>query len=362
MGSGTLPGSLIAFKLIALVVLYAFIPLSAFTYYLSRRRRRVIEVDRMLAMLKIDPGYRNAYAPDSAASYLAGVLYLSTVAGIGLTVLFFSHEIGLVNGDFPPVTLGDVEFPQQGSRLVFAMAFLGVYLSVLQHIYRRYATTDLSPTVYYAAAMRMLTASVFALVVYNGFSALSGGGDSDGGVTAAIWPALGFLIGVFPQQGLRWLTDKLPMVSRKEDSLVRAAPLEMIEGIEAHDVLRLEELGIDTCYDLAAADFVPLVLRTPYSPRQLIDWILQAKLCVHFGETVKDLRRLGIRTIVDLELLAEDEIQALPSETSVTAPVLHRAREAVMKSAELHRLRELGVMLGMFWNRPVDLTPPSSSP
>ena len=275
MGSGTLPGSLIAFKLIALAVLYAFIPLSAFTYYLSRRRRRVVEVDRILALLKIDPDYRKAYAPDSAASYLAGVLYLSTVAGIGLTVLFFSHEIGLVNGDFPPVTLGDVEFPQQG---------------------------------------------------------------------------------------LRWLTDRLPMVSRKEDSLVRAAPLEMIEGIEAHDVLRLEELGIDTCYDLAAADFVPLVLRTRYSPRQLIDWILQAKLCVHFGETVKDLRRLGIRTIVDLELLAEDEIQALPSETSVTAPVLHRAREAVLKSAELHRLRELGVMLGMFWNRPVDLTPPSSSP
>jgi hypothetical protein len=35
----------------------------------------------------------------------------------------------------------------------------------------------------------------------------------------------------------------------------------------------------------------------------------------------------------------------------VTAPVLFRARETVNKSAELHRLRELGQMLGMFWNR-----------
>jgi hypothetical protein len=350
----TAPSSLIVFKLVALAVLYAYIPLSALTYYLSRRRRRVIEVDRLLTLLKIDPAYRRAYAPDSATSYLGGVLYLSTMACIGLTLLFFSHEIGLVNGDFPLVKLGDVEFPQQGSRLVFAMAFLGVYLSSLQHIYRRYATTDLSPTVYYAAAMRMITAAIFALVIYNGYTALSGGGESDGGVTAAIWPALAFLIGVFPQQGLRWLTDKLPMFSRKPDSLVRSAPLEMIEGVEDHDVLRLEEYGIDTCYDLATADFVPLVLRTPYSPRQLIDWILQAKLCVHFGETVKDLRRLGIRTIVDLELLSEDEIQALPSETSVTAPVLQRAREAVVKSAEIHRLRELGQMLGMFWNRPIE--------
>jgi hypothetical protein len=236
------------------------------------------------------------------------------------------------------------------------MAFLGVYLSALQHVYRRYATTDLSPTVYYGCGMRMIAASVVALVLYNGYSALSGGSDSDSGVTATIWPALAFLIGVFPERGQRWLMERLPMFSAKDESLVRPAPLEMIEGIEAHDVLRLEELGIDTCYDLATADFVPLLLKTPYSARQLIDWILQAKFCAHFGDTVKDLRRLGIRTIVDLEILSASEIESLPSETSVTAPVLMRARETVMKSSEIHRLRELGQMLGMYWNRPVDTT------
>lgn len=355
MQSLTAPGSLIAFKLIALTVLYAFIPLSALTYYFSRRKRRTIEVDRVLALLNIDPAYRKAYAPDSASSYLAAVVYFSTVTGIGLTLLFFSSEIGLVGGEFPTVALGDVEFPQRGSRIVVAMAFLGVYLSGLQHVYRRYATLDLSPTVFYGTSMRMIGAAIVALVIYNAYSALSGGGDSDGGVTATIWPALAFLIGVFPQRGLRWLTDRLPMLSPKEDGFVRAAPLEMIEGIEAHDVLRLEELGIDTCYDLAAADFVPLLLRTPYSARQLIDWILQAKFCVHFGETVKDLRRIGIRTVVDLESLTEHEIESLPSETSVTAPVLLRARESVTKSPEIHRLRELGQMLGMFWDRgPID--------
>ena len=36
--------------------------------------------------------------------------------------------------------------------------------------------------------------------------------------------------------------------------------------------------------------FVPLTLKTPYSTRQLIDCILQAKACVYFGEDVKDLR------------------------------------------------------------------------
>jgi hypothetical protein len=345
------PGSLIGFKLMAVAVLYAFIPLSAVTYYFSHRTRRIIEVDRVLALLNVDPAYRKAYAPDRVSSYLGAVAYLSTVAGIGLTLVFFSHEIGFVGGEFPTVMLGDVEFPQKGSRVVFAMAFLGVYLSGLQHIYRRYATTDLAPTVYFGVSMRMIAAAIVALVIYNAYAALSGGGDSNGGVTATIWPALAFLIGVFPQRGLRWLTDRLPILAPKEDFSVRAAPLEMIEGIEAHDVLRLEELGIDTCYDLATADFVPVLLKTPYSARQLIDWILQAKLCVHFGDSVKDLRRLGIRTMVDLEPLTEAELESLPAETTVTAPVLFRAREAVTKSAELHRLRELGQMLGMFWNR-----------
>ena len=131
------PGSLIGFKLMAVAVLYAFIPLSAVTYYFSHRTRRIIEVDRVLALLNVDPAYRKAYAPERVSSYFSAVAYLSTVAGIGLTLVFFSHEIGFVGGEFPTVMLGDVEFPQKGSRVVFCMAFLGVYVSGLHHIYSR---------------------------------------------------------------------------------------------------------------------------------------------------------------------------------------------------------------------------------
>ena len=116
--------------------------------------------------------------------------------------------------------------------------------------------------------------------------------------------------------------------------------------------MRLEEIGIDTCYDLATADFVPLLLKTPYSARQLIDWILQAKLCVFFGEGVKDLRRFGIRTLADLEALTPEKIAVLPQETSVTAIVLARAIEVVRTNPEIARLREAGTLLGMFWGRP----------
>jgi len=339
---------LVQFKLFVVAVLYIFVPLTALTYYFSRRKRRIIEVERVLTLLNIDPTYRKAHDPDMLSSYAWAVGYFSAVAALGLTLLFFSREAGLANGEFPVVPLGDAEFPQNGSRIVFAMAFFGAYFSSLQHVFRRYASNDLSPAVYYGSSMRMLLAGMTALIIYNAYSALAGAGDSNGGITATIWPALAFLIGVFPQRGLRWLTDRAPMLSPPGDPSVRQTPLEMLEGVESHDVLRLEELGIDSCYDLAMADFVPLLLKTPYSARQLIDWILQAKLCVYFGDTVKDLRRIGIRTVIDLESLTPPEIESLPAETSVTATVLLRAHEAVKNNPEIDRLREMGLRLGIF--------------
>jgi hypothetical protein len=345
--------SLTVFKLIVVFVLYLFLPLTALTYYFSRRQRRVAEVERIFAMLKVDLHYRKVYETEGLAQYLWALGYASVVACAGLAVLFLGPEI-LKDAEFPIVQVGDAAFPQHGSRLVFGMAFLGAYIWGFQHIFRRYALSDLLPGVYYDLSIRMIIAAIVALVVYNGYAALAGADEKNGGITATIWPALAFMIGIFPQRGLRYLTDRLPMLGPDGDPSVRALPLEMIEGIENHDILRLEELGIDTCYDLAQADFVPLVLKTPYSARQLIDWILQAKLCMCFGAAVKDLREQGVRTIIELEALTEKEIEQLPLETTVTKVALERARKSVKDDAEIKRLREVGQLLGRFWQREDD--------
>jgi hypothetical protein len=288
-------------KVIVLIVLYLFLPLTALTYYFFRRQRRTYEIKRVFATLPIDADYQKVYDDEHAGRYFLGaVAYASVVSGAGLTLLFLGPEMGV--DEFPRMRFGmDTEkamdimwFPQWGSRLVVGMAFLGAYLWGLQHVLRRYGLNDLPPSVYYGLSVRMILAAVMALVVYNAYAALAGGGNagnvSGGVLTSKIWPPLAFLIGTFPQRGVRWLTDRLPMLAPETDAIVARAPLEMVQGIDIHDSLRLEELGIDTCYDLATADFVPLMLKTPYSARQLIDWILQAKLCMHFGEAVKDLR------------------------------------------------------------------------
>jgi hypothetical protein len=309
------------------------------------------EVERFFLILKIDPDYRRVYDPERFSQYLWALGYASIISCVGLTVLFLAPEIGFPFGEFPVVKLGEVEFPQKGSRLVFGMAFLGAYLWGFQYIFRRYALNDLPSSVYYDLSIRMVLAAVIALVVYNAYAALAGRDHDNGGITANIWPALAFLIGIFPQRGLRWLTDRIPMLAEENDPSVRKMPLEMIEGVETHDILRLEELGIDTCYDLANADFIPLLLKTPYSARELIDWILQAKLCMCFGEAVKDLRQHGIRTIFDLEPLTQEDINALPLETTVTKIALERAQNSIKNDAEIKRLREVGQVLGRFWQR-----------
>jgi hypothetical protein len=352
---------IIVSKVILVMVLFLFLPLTALTYYVFRRHRRRYEVERIFTRLHIDSAYQKAYDNETVGYYLLWTVgYASVVGSLGLILVFMGPEIGL--DEFPSLKFGTQTdtatkipgFPQQGSRLVVGMALLGAYVWGLQHIVRRYVLNDLLPSVYYALSLRVILAGVTALVLYNAYAALTSvdtSGTASGGVVLSnIWPSLAFLIGTFPKRGLRWLTDRLPMLGPESEASVRRAPLELIEGIELHDSLRLEELGIDTCYDLAMADFVPLMLKSPYSARQLIDWMLQAKLCVYFGDAVTNLRQQGFRTVIDLEQLTQTEIEKLSTETALTKSALEHAQQSVKKeTAELERLRKAGQLLGTFW-------------
>ena len=90
-------GSVAVFKLFVAIVFYLFLPLTALTYYFSRRQRRVIEVDRMLAILNVEPTYAKAYLPDTLSSYVWPSATRPS-PWIGLALLFFSREIGLADG------------------------------------------------------------------------------------------------------------------------------------------------------------------------------------------------------------------------------------------------------------------------
>lgn len=351
-----------AIKALALFVIYLFLPLSALTYYSFRRPRHLAKVRRIIRVLEVDErdmaSYDEAYP---GRHLLLAVVYSSIVCIVGLAALMFNTIIEAKFLALPTdVRVGAMNFPVDDSLLMLGMAFLGAYLWGIQYVYRRYMSDDINPGVFYGLSMRMLLAGALAVVIFNAYEALAGGGAAVGNTSSAqgigktIWPALAFVLGMFPQRGLTWLREKVPMFSPEKDPTVRELPLEMIEGIEMHDRLRLEECGLDSCHDLATTDFVPLAIHTPYSARTLIDWMLQAKLCIYCGDAMRDLRSYGIRTIIDVESMTPEQMDVLSQETSVTRPALERAKLYLNRSQEVTRLRKIGNLLGVFATAVVD--------
>ena len=338
-------------KTLALFVIYLFLPLSALTYYSFRRYRHLSKVERILRVLKVDERDRGSY-DDAYPGYhlLLAVIYASIVSIVGLVALMFNERIEMSLGMVPANPgEGSLTFPVDDSFLMLGMAFLGAYLWGIQNVFRRYMSDDLNPGVFYGLSMRMLLAGALAVVIFNAYEALAGGGgETSQGIGRTMWPALAFVLGMFPQRGLTWLREKVPIFSPEKDPTVRKMPLEMIEGISIHDRLRLEECGLNSCHDLATTDFVPLAVATPYSARTLIDWMLQAKLCIYCGDAMRDLRSYGIRTIVDLETMTSEQMDALAQETSVTRPALEQAKVYLHRSSEVARLRKIGHLLGIF--------------
>jgi hypothetical protein len=322
-------------KLIAVIVLSLFFPLLAYSFHFFRKERRKVELRRIATKLNLEgeAAYIEMFMDIRTGPYFclaSGISWL--VAVMGLLVLFLGEKLGI--DALEPFPMGNQVFPIEGSRLVFGMAFLGAYFWGVQYVFRRYVLNDLIPGVFFSLAIRMLLASTLALLIFNAFA--SSEGDT---VDMSLWPAVAFLIGTFPQRGLHWLASRVPMLAAKPDPSVRVMPVDMIEGIEAYDKMRLHELGIDSCHDLASADFIPLVLKSSYGAREVTDWILQAKLCIYCGQAVGDLRHQGIRGIVELADLNDEQILDLAKKTSASELSLRRARDLIARDPDIKRLQ-----------------------
>jgi hypothetical protein len=122
------------------------------------------------------------------------------------------------------------------------------------------------------------------------------------------------------------------MFTRTKDAAANEVPLELVQGISVNNRMRLREEGIESCFDLAHADFVRMLFTTPFPAKQLIDWIMQAKLCVFFPDKLDDLRQYGIRCVEQLRLIdqgTQDTLNTLASDTKLTHSALQFAKRDV---------------------------------
>lgn len=324
-------GPAILYRLILIVILMLFIPFTAMSFYFVRRDVRRRELRENCRALGLDyEHYYHIYKRETReAHFLYAVCFTSVITMLGLTAILLGKELkldeganlllmGVFTGDEPQA----VEDSQTGPLLFFGMAFLGAYLWGLQNILQRYFTNDLVPGVYYGLGTRMIFAAIIALIIFH---LLPDAGDEES-IGSGMLPALAFLIGMFPQRALQYMTEKVNVLSSPSDIQNRELPLELIQGISVSDKLRLKEEGVESCYDLANSDFVQLLFTTPFQPLELVDWQLQSRLVVFFGDSVDDLRKHGVRTITELKMIDEHTAQELVEKTHVTKMAIDIAR------------------------------------
>lgn len=354
-----------------LISIIAFIPLSAFSYTISRTKQRNREIERYIEILKIkEPEMFKQKHPQ--LSFFLAVSFVTFLSFCFWSLIFFGQHLNLENqysylfGNIKLILAqsegnNQLAYYQSGALLSFNMAFLGAYLWGIQSIVRRYAMNDLIPVAYYNLGVRMIFACILSLVIYhlveampNILAAAIGAeaveDESAGTNSHLVMPVVAFLIGMFPQRGLKWLTERFSLFSEKPNPSMQALPLEMIEGVTIYDRIRLQELGIDSCYDLANEDYIPCLFKTPYSPRKLINWILQAKMCVYFGAQVKELREQGIHTVWQLSEYTDEDLKTMAKNTALTEATLIMVKQLVDEDSEVKRLVSAQLKLSRYWH------------
>lgn len=200
---------------------------------------------------------------------------------------------------------------------VLKYAFLGAYAFVTGMLFRRYYQSDLRPTAYASAVLRVILVLLVVTVVHQVV-----------GATAQLAPgaemAVAFVIGFFPLVGLQFLERLTSRALRHAVPTVAPAyPLDQLDGLNLWYEARLVEEGVEDMQNLTTMNLVDVILHTRVPTGRLVDWVDQAFLLIHLEQAERRevrrerrrhggavdgggaatrvrLRRAGIRTATDL--------------------------------------------------------------
>lgn len=277
-----------------------FFPLTAISYFRYMIPKKEKEYNRNLEEMGIlsDRKISDTY---SKVRFFLPVSFAFLICFFAIFYIIFADK--LITGIDESVILKGPFFGESDklglikqSISVLSFAFIGGFIWSATNIIRRLIAIDLAPNVYYSAGIRILMASVIALV----FSFIIG--EESAVLNIAAKPslaAISFLTGMFPERILNYLIKLFQNFVNPDSLISNHLSLYRIQGISMQHKERLEEIGIDNAQNLATASLTQLLIETPFKSRQLLDWIGQAKLLCYASGEIDKLRAVGIRSVYD---------------------------------------------------------------
>ena len=170
---------------------------------------------------------------------------------------------------------------------VLKFGFLGAYVFVAQQLLRRFFASDLRPSTYTSALVRIAVV-ILSVPVVNQVLEIWLAESPD----LRRWEAVAaFAIGFFPlvatQVVVRAASAPLRVSSRPLDS---DYPLSQLDGLNIWYEARLIEENIDDMQNLSTANFVDVVLHTRVPVGRLVDWADQSFLLLHLDRVERGIR------------------------------------------------------------------------
>jgi hypothetical protein len=246
----------------------------------SRRQRdndgnAAIEGPRIVEQLKQD-----AFSPVMWTTFLVAVGWIVVIQ----PELFSGLE------PFGPMTISGLPaIPVD----VLRFGFIGAYVFILHGLVRRYFQADLKTHAYVAAVARIVVVAALLVTV----------GPVLEEQPLAVTSSFAFLVGMFPELGIRLIKQAASALGRKLTRLPEEDryPVTDLDGLNLWSRARLFEEGIEDMQNLTTANLPDLLLNTRMPINRLLDWIDQSFLYMRVGSKERMvLRRLGIRTASDL--------------------------------------------------------------
>jgi hypothetical protein len=332
---------LFQYNVVLLVVTQMIVPAVTLMYVLrmreekERRLRRdlpdrlwVVNHEEILA--RLDDHFR-------WGNYFGSVALITTIITLGASIMLLSKPLFtapppgttasginyllganfLMLGPFIDQVPGTELFTKRliTSLTAFQFGFLGGFVYFIGHLVRSYFTLDLTPHTYVESTVRMVAASLFALVISFAIPLeLPCAGDN---CAFDALPMVAFFLGYFPNRALLFIEKAAAKLLGYQLESYRSTPLSELQGMSLSHEVRLNREGFDNVENLAHADTIDLAIRTGLSYRQLRQWVGQAWLRSHLTDDYDAfVRNTGITARHELR----DVVAQLTSEAGPGKP------------------------------------------